>query len=152
VEQETVRSFSILTAKPASADWGLLLLRVWFGSALAFTHGWSKVSDLDRFVGSVGQQGIPLPQLTAPLAAASEFIGGLLLALGLFTRSAGLSVLATMLVAAFHVHANDPFRKQEFALAYGVTALALAVSGPGRFSIDGWWRQRRQSTPASSPR
>lgn len=122
---------------------GLLLLRVWFGLVLALAHGLSKVSDLPSFIASVSRHGIPLPALTAPFAAASEFAGGLLLALGLWSRAAALAVGGTMLVAALHVHADDPFRKQEFALAYAVAALALALTGPGRFSLDAWWQSRR---------
>jgi len=144
VARSTVRSFSFLIANPAHRDAGLLLLRLWFGLALAFSHGLSKMGDLPSFIAAVERRGIPLPALTAPFAAASEFIGGLLLALGLFTRPAGLAVFATMLVAAFHVHAADPFSKKEFALAYGVAALVLAIVGPGRFSVDAWWLKRNE--------
>jgi putative oxidoreductase len=142
--------FSTLRPTPLQSDLGLLLLRLWFGTVLALAHGFSKVSDLPKFIASVSKHGIPLPEVTAPFAALSELAGGLLLALGLFTRPAGLAVCATMLVAAFHVHGADPFKKQEFALAYAAAGLALALTGPGRFSVDAWWRTRRQSTSQAS--
>jgi putative oxidoreductase len=41
-----------------------------------------------------------------------------------------------MLVAAFIIHADDPFRKQEFALLYAVPYLTLILTGGGKFSID----------------
>jgi putative oxidoreductase len=42
-----------------------------------------------------------------------------------------------MLVAAFIVHATDPFfSKKEFALVYALYYLGLACTGPGRFSLD----------------
>jgi putative oxidoreductase len=111
-------------------------LRLWFGLVLAFAHGLSKVGDLGSFIDGVTRRGFPLPSVLGPAAALSEFVGGILLAIGLMTRPAAAFVMTTMFVAAFRVHWDDPFSKKEFALAYGVTALALLVSGPGRFSLD----------------
>ncbi len=112
------------------------MLRLWFGLVLAFGHGWRKAGTLDAFIATVATKGIPFPAFSATFAVAAELLGGLLLALGLFTRAAGLSVAATLLVAGLWVHRHDPFSKQEFALAYAVVGLVLAVGGPGRFSLD----------------
>jgi putative oxidoreductase len=111
-------------------------LRAWFGLLLAFAHGLGKVSALAAFSAKVAAQGFPLPGLLGPAAALSEFVGGILLALGLVSRVAAGFVLVTMLTAAFHVHAADPFQRKEFALAYAVAALTVLVAGPGRFSLD----------------
>jgi putative oxidoreductase len=121
---------------PASADLGLLLLRAWFGAVLAFGHGWAKVTGLAAFSAKVGSLGVPAAGLLGPAAALSELLGGILLAIGLFSRVAAGFVLVTMLTAAFFVHANDPFSKKEFALAYAVAALAVLIAGPGRLSLD----------------
>lgn len=85
----------------------------------------------------------PLAEVLGPSAALSEFAGGLLVALGLFTRPAAASVLLTMLGAAFVVHGDDPFARKELALAYAVAALALVIAGGGRWSVDGvvWGRR-----------
>ncbi len=117
-------------------DLGLLVLRLGFGLSLAFSHGLSKLLSLEKFVGSVTKHGFPLPEVMAPLAMASELVGGLLLALGLATRPAALFVTATMLAAAFKVHAADPFAKKELALAYALVAIVVFVAGPGRHSVD----------------
>jgi putative oxidoreductase len=121
---------------PTSADVGLLLLRLGFGASMAAAHGWRKMLDVSSFATSVAKLGLPAPTALALAAAASESLGGVLLALGLLTRVAASSLLATMAVAAFVVHARDPFARKELALAYGAVALALAVAGPGRFSLD----------------
>jgi putative oxidoreductase len=126
-------------------DSGLLLLRVGFGATLALAHGLPKLLELPEFIASVEKRGIPLAPLTAPFAALSEFLGGVFLALGWFTRPAAVAVLSTMLVIVLHVHLHDPFKKQELALAYAVAALAVALAGPGRFSVEGFLRSRRQS-------
>ncbi|MBU2885976.1 DoxX family protein [Gilvimarinus agarilyticus] len=48
--------------------------------------------------------GLPLPGLMAFLATATELIGAILLALGLFTRAITIPLMVTMLVAIFAVH------------------------------------------------
>jgi putative oxidoreductase len=112
------------------------LIRAWFGLLLAFGHGLAKFDDLAGFSSKVAEKGIPLASVLGPAAALSELVGGILLALGLFSRLAALFVCGTMLVAAFVVHAADPFAKKEFALAYAVAALAVLIAGPGKYSLD----------------
>ena len=103
---------------------------------MAFSHGLGKMSNLDGFASKVAGMGLPAPSLMAFAAAGSELLGGLLLAVGLLTRPAAASVLVTMLVAAFYVHAGDPFGKKEFALAYAAAALVVLIAGPGKLSLD----------------
>lgn len=121
---------------PLSADLGLLIVRLWFGGVMAAAHGYGKVMNISGFSENVAKMGFPMPTVLGSAAALSEFVGGILLALGLMTRPAAGALLGTMIVAAFVVHADDPFAKKEFALCYGAAALALLLSGPGRFSID----------------
>jgi putative oxidoreductase len=131
---------------PACRDWGLLLLRLFFGGTLAVMHGWGKLPVSEEFVNGVAGLGFPFPALFAWAAALSEFVGGLLLVAGLLTRPAALFVFATMAVAAFLQHAADPFNVKELALAYGAAALALAFTGAGRFSLDYLLFDRRVET------
>ena len=56
---------------------------------------------------------------------------------------AAVPLLVTMLVAAFVVHADDPWGKKEFALLYAIPALSLIFTGGGRFSLDQVIRNRR---------
>lgn len=125
-----------------------MLVRVCFGATLALAHGLGKVSDLGKFIGGLEGRGFPLPGLFGPAAALSEFLGGLLVAIGLFARPAALFVAITMLVAALHVHGGDPFQKKELALAYAVAALAVLIAGPGRYSLDA--RLFKGSEPSAS--
>ncbi|ODR87489.1 DoxX family protein [Shewanella xiamenensis] len=48
--------------------------------------------------------GLPMPTLMAALAAGTEFLGAILLLLGLATRLISIPLMITMLVAAFTVH------------------------------------------------
>jgi putative oxidoreductase len=44
--------------------------------------------------------------------------------------------MATMLVAAFIVHLDDPFKRKELALLYLVGFLIVLLMGPGKYSLD----------------
>lgn len=111
-------------------------LRVYVGLAMAFGHGWGKVPPGDGFVEGVTGLGFPMPYVFAWAAAFSEFAGGLLLAIGLFTRPAATLVACTMFVAGVVFHAADPFNRKELAFLYLVIALVFMFRGAGRFSVD----------------
>lgn len=128
----------------STLDAAALVLRVTFGLSLALMHGLNKLRAPQAFLENVARHGFPAPTLLGWLAILSEFVGGLLLALGLFTRSAAASIAATLLIAAFKVHGNDPFAKKELALAYAVVGLAFLLSGPGRYALDAVLQRKRQ--------
>src|SRR5215470_3976784 len=128
-----------------SVDLGILIIRVLFGAALA-AHGAQK---LFAWFGGYGLKGTGgfFEQLGfrpgVPFAAAagsSEFGGGVLLALGLFTPFGAAAVLSTMLVAMVSVHLKNGFFAMgngfELPFLYAVAAFALAFTGAGAFSLD----------------
>lgn len=117
-------------------DLALFCLRVFAGFSMMLGHGYAKFPPPEGFIGIVGQLGFPQPLLFAWLAALSEFIGGGLLAIGLFTRPAALSIVFTMCVAAFLRHGDDPFSKQELSLLYLFVGISFFFVGGGRLSVD----------------
>jgi putative oxidoreductase len=127
----------LLETNPLGTDVALLLLRLWFGTTLALAHGLGKVSDLGGFSSKIANR-VPFAEVLGPAAGLSEFLGGLLFALGLFTRPAAFLMFTTMMVAGFHIHSADPFGKKELAFAFGLAALAVLVAGPGKLSVDQW--------------
>ncbi|MCW2247089.1 putative oxidoreductase [Azospirillum fermentarium] len=76
----------------------------------------------------------------ALLAGLVEFFGGLALVLGLLTRPAALAVAALMGVAVVQVHLGNGFfwtsGGYEYPLMWGLTAVAIALKGGDRFSLD----------------
>jgi putative oxidoreductase len=77
-----------------------------------------------------------------------EFVGGLLIALGLFTRITSFICSGQMFVAYFLFHAkNNLFssplaNKGELALLYAITFLLLTFKGSGAWSLDNRLGQR----------
>jgi putative oxidoreductase len=131
---------SMGTGRPAG-DFGLLVMRAGFGAYMAVAHGYGKIPPSEGFIGGTANLGFPAPELFAWLAALAEFGGGILLAIGLATRTAALALASTMAVAAFMAHANDPWfsmdgRSKEMAMLYLIPSVALLFTGPGRFSVD----------------
>ncbi|MBL7997671.1 MAG: DoxX family protein [Candidatus Kapabacteria bacterium] len=115
-------------------------IRVWVG-AMMFYHGFVKIEVFDKFVENVTlKQG--MPEFLAYAAFGAELIGGALLVIGLFTRPAAFLIAVTMAVAAFKIHAVDPWQKKEFALAYLIPALGFLLAGGGLYSIDSKLAQR----------
>lgn len=127
------------------ADFGLLFLRIVVGATLAFAHGIGKMPPSPGFVEATDGLGFPFPAFFAWAAGLSEFLGGLLLALGLFTRPASFFIAVTMGVAAFGQHAGDPFSDKESALVFLAVALAFVVIGSGRYGLDRLLSPRRDT-------
>jgi putative oxidoreductase len=129
---------------PFGLDLGLLAARVVAGSMMLFGHGLGK---FDKIGDGPIQWADPIgigPAASLYLAIFAEVVCSALLALGFLTRFAALNLLVTMLVAAFIVHGDDPWKKQEFALVYAIPFLTLLLTGPGRISLDHflWGRKR----------
>lgn len=125
----------------AAANLGLTLLRVFAGLAMAFGHGLGKLPPGPGLIDRTAQMGFPVPVAFAWAAALSEFLGGIFLALGLFTRVSGFFIAAVMLTALLGVHAADPFAQQEKAFLFLFIAIAFLIKGSGDWSIDAFLRK-----------
>ncbi len=116
-------------------DLGLALLRI-VPSLLMITHGFPKFQNL--ISGDI-KFGDPIGIGAAPsliLAVIGELVCPILIIIGYKTRWAALPAAVTMAVAAFIVHAADPFGKKELALLYFTFFLVIMMVGPGKYSID----------------
>ncbi len=125
---------------PFAADWGLLCLRVWFGLSLFLKHGWEKPTNFAQML-----QHFPNPLHVGPVpslifALISDAICSILVLLGLGTRWAALWILANIFVAWSLVHHFQFFGRGgdhgEAIVLYLGGFLAIAILGPGRFSLD----------------
>lgn len=127
---------------------GLLILRIGAG-ALMMSHGWGKVqmvfaSDW-KFADPIGIG----PGLSLLATTGAEFVLAGMVLIGLFTRLSAAPIVFTMMIAAFVVHADDGWAKQEFPMLFALIFFVLILTGPGRFSLDAllWpmYKRRRKN-------
>ena len=118
-----------------AADVAYLALRVHAGYTIS-RAGFDKFPVSNWFAGQVSDLGFPLPAFFANLAAGSEALGGILIALGLFTRPAALLAGATMAVAAFQFHGVLPIAGMHIAQLFVWIFVLIMCAGGGRFSLD----------------
>jgi putative oxidoreductase len=147
-------------------SFGLLVLRLIVGSIFA-VHGYPKLfggpgkgeavsPTAQRYLGpgfvQSMEQGspesfskvlesmeVPNPKQTATFVGLVEFLGGILLALGVLTRLVSALLVGDMVVAIQKVHAKQGLVGQggyEFPLSMLASSLALFLAGPGKISVD----------------
>ena len=117
-------------------DIGLLILRLSFGLIMFFAHGLPKLQKL--FSGNEIKFFDPFgigAYASFILAVGAEFLGALLLALGLFTRMSAFTLVFTMFIAGFIYHSGDPFNGKEKAMLFLAAYLTLFITGPGKFAF-----------------
>jgi len=123
---------------PIHTDLALLILRVVLGIIMVY-HGWPKLTNLAGTIDGMAGMGVPAPAVAAIFATVAEFVGGLLMLLGAFTDIAGLMFAIDMLGAITFVHAKNGFSVAEggieWPLLLAATALAIALTGPGRYAV-----------------
>jgi putative oxidoreductase len=134
------------THTPTSArqDVALLVFRLGVGATLAAhgaqkLFGWFGGGGVEGTAQGMQAMGFLPPKQSAVLAGVGETAGGVALALGLATPVGGAAAASTM-AAAGAVHHPAGFFATQGGFEYtGVLALAgaaVAISGPGRWSLD----------------
>lgn len=127
-----------------SVDLALLIIRVFVGLTVA-AHGAQKLFGSFGGPGLKGMTGwlssirLRPAALWAFLAGASEFFGGVLMALGFLGPVGALGIIAAMAVAIIAAHWGNFFATKngmEYPLTLLVVALATIISGPGAYSLD----------------
>ncbi|MEU5879030.1 DoxX family protein [Spirillospora sp. NPDC047279] len=143
---------------PVLPDVGLLIGRLALG-AVFIAHGWQKLTEtghagVTRMFDAVG---VPMPSVSATFATWLELLGGIALVLGVLVPLAGLLLAVNMAGAFWFVHMDKGFFVDkggyEFVMILGATALLLAFTGAGRFSVDhvlfgGRGARERETVPA----
>jgi putative oxidoreductase len=136
----------------------LLAIRLYWGWQIS-QNGWGKLHNLPHVTEFFQSLGLPAPGFTAAFVSSFEFIGGILLALGLLSRIAALGLFIDMTMAyltadreallgffsaADKFVAADPF-------IFWFFALLILIFGPGKFALDTLIaRSRHKNEPASA--
>jgi putative oxidoreductase len=120
-------------------SYGLTVLRVVVG-VVFLVHGYQKLFTfgIHGVAGMFGHMGIPLPAFFAVVVTLVEFVGGLLLIVGVATRVAAAFIAVDMLGAILFVHAKHGFFSPggvEFPLTLLSAAVCLTLAGGGALSL-----------------
>ena len=117
-------------------DLGLLILRLGFGGMLLLSHGVSKLTRFSQLSATFPDPLHVGSTFSLTLTVFAEVVCAVLVMLGLATRLAAVPPAITMMVAAGVIHAADPFSKKEFPILFFLAFVVIALTGPGRFSLD----------------
>jgi putative oxidoreductase len=150
-----------LTTAAISHQWALLPLRLVVGYGF-LAHGMAKWNrGPEKFAKLLTVIGVPAPGITARVVVGVELLGGLAIMLGVLVLLASVPLIGSMIVAMFTIHVHYGFSAvntigltatgpvlgppgYEINLLYVGALLALALTGPGALSVDGWLRSRRR--------
>ncbi len=112
-----------------------LILRIALG-AVFIVHGFAKLTGMEGTIGFFGNIGIPFPAFSAWLVALVEFLGGISVLLGIFTRISAALIAVIMVVAMISVKFAQGFSGGwEFDFVLFMVAVSLVILGDGDLSL-----------------
>ncbi len=114
---------------------GLLLIRLAVGS-IFIAHGWAKFQNMEATIGFFGSLG--MSAIIAYAVTAIEFLGGILMVLGLWTGIAGVLLAIVMVGAYVLVKSKMPFMAAEIDIALFASSLGIAFAGAGKYSLSAY--------------
>jgi putative oxidoreductase len=136
----------------------LLAIRLYWGWQIS-QNGWGKLHNLPHVTEFFQSLGLPAPGFTATFVSSFEFVGGILLALGLLSRIAALGLFIDMTMAYLTADreallgffsAPDKFVAAA-PFIFWFFALLILSFGPGKFALDTLIaRSRHKNEPASA--
>ena len=137
-----LEGINIMGYSKKHSDWGILILRIGIGLAFALVYGWPKISGGPDFwvkLGSaMGNLGINFaPAFWGFMSSITEFGGGILLIIGLFTRPVAFFMAFNLLVAMIqHLIHHDPWNIVIHPIELFIVFTALLFFGAGKYSLD----------------
>lgn len=129
----------LLRGKPTYINFGILVLRLGLGISMLY-HGYLKFLSGAAGLYKVGAMLAPLGvpgyyEFFGALAAICEFLGGILVVFGLFTRL-GAFLLAGVLLTATILHLDAGFSSWDYPSQMAFAAVSIFFMGGGRYSVD----------------
>ena len=135
----------------------LLLVRLYWGWQFA-QSGWGRLHHIPQATEFFASLHIPFPQANVIFVSSLEFVGGILLIVGLASRHISLLLAFDMIVAyltsdmeALHSIFSDPgkfYNADPYTFLFA--SLLILIFGPGRFALD-WLLRRRQGELTAPP-
>jgi putative oxidoreductase len=159
--------FDWLTEPPTDGPASIIILRLMAGGVF-FWEGILKFVYANQGIGRFTKLGMPFPHVTADFVACLEIVGGLLILSGLMTRLIAVPFIFEMIVAMLSTKISlylgtSPlplppappkigiwavFHEIRSEYAQLLTSAFLLINGPGRWSLDALFKQRREQSAA----
>jgi putative oxidoreductase len=140
----------------------LLFVRLYWGRQLV-ESGWGKLHNLDNVTEFFTSLHLPAPAVTAVAISCLEFFGGILLALGLFSRLISLMLTVNLITAyitadreALFSIFSDPDKFMAAApFTFLFASLLVLIFGPGKIAVDTlfgrWFPAPEEQAAGSAP-
>jgi putative oxidoreductase len=130
---------------------GVPLFRLFLGATLVYGTQDNVFSGarMLEFRDFLVQNDFPFPLFNAYLSAYAQFICGLLIVAGAFTRPAAAVMVVNFIVALVMVHWTLPFNANISPLAMLFGSLLLLFHGPGAYSVDAALQRRAAPVPSA---
>ncbi len=130
----------------------LLAVRLYWGWQFA-QSGWGRLHHVRQATSFFASLNLPFPEATVVFISSLEFVGGILLIVGLASRLTSLLLAGDMLVAywtadreALSSIFSDPgkfYGADPYTFLFA--ALIVLIFGAGLFSVDAWLARRYQA-------
>ena len=123
----------------------LLAVRLYWGWQFA-QSGWGRLHHINQATSFFASLNLPFPEATVVFISSLEFVGGILLIVGLASRLTGLFLAGDMLVAYWTAERealssifSDPgkfYGADPYTFLFA--SLMMLIFGAGLFSVDAW--------------
>ncbi len=116
---------------------GLAIVRLIVGIFLIY-HGTQAfvTEDMKGYAQWLTDLHVPMPALMPYIGKAAEFLGGLCLALGLFTRIASIVLVLNFTFITFVMGHGKIFTENQHPFLFVLVSMIFLFIGPGRWSLD----------------
>lgn len=125
--------------------WGVLALRLAIGVRLVegTQDNVFSTARMEEFATFLAERGTPFPMFSAHLSVYAQFICGILIVIGLFTRPAGFIMTVNFVCALIIAHRDTPFLQTWQAVMMLAGAIYFLFSGAGPLALDRLLRRTR---------
>ncbi|WP_207515425.1 DoxX family protein [Longitalea luteola] len=125
----------LLSTDEKIKEWAHTFLRMMFG-VLLIPNGWDMLTHFSSYAATFADP-LGIGSTTSlTLVILAQLVCSASVAIGFFTRLNAVPIIIAFLVAAFLVHAKDPYPVKQPALLYLVLSIYFAIAGPGLYSVD----------------
>lgn len=132
------------SASPLWQNAGIFLLRIAVGLMLIY-HG-KEVFEVAKMKEYAGWDMFKSSAILPYIGKGAEFIAGVFLVLGLFTRLTCLLIIGTFIYITFWVGHGKFWMDDQHPFLFAILGLLFFFTGPGALSMDGWFfKSRRRS-------